>query len=204
MTSSSTVPFSQAFDLSSYFHQQFQEHQDVVKATLNALHDPFLKAVALCGNSLQNGGKILFFGNGGSAADAQHLATELTVRFIKNRAAIPALALTTDTSALTAIGNDLGFHYLFSRQIEALGKKGDIAIGITTSGKSPNIIEGFKTARAQGLHTIAFTGGTAGDLPGVANLLLVIPSATTSRIQEMHITLGQMLCGALEIELGLV
>ena len=163
-----------------------------------------MKAVSLCRNSLQNGGKILFFGNGGSAADAQHLATELTVRFIKNRAAISALSLTTDTSALTAIGNDLGFNYLFSRQIEALGKKGDVAIGITTSGKSPNVMEGFKAARAQGLHTIAFTGGTAGDLLGAADLLLVVPSATTRRIQEMHITIGQMLCGALEIELGLV
>ncbi len=204
MTSSTTIPLSQGFDLSAYFHQEFQEHQDVVKATLDKLQNPFLKAVSLCRNSLQNGGKILFFGNGGSAADAQHLATELTVRFIKNRAAISALSLTTDTSALTAIGNDLGFNYLFSRQIEALGKKGDVAIGITTSGKSPNVMEGFKAARAQGLHTIAFTGGTAGDLLGAADLLLVVPSATTRRIQEMHITIGQMLCGALEIELGLV
>jgi len=204
MTSSTTIPLSQGFDLSAYFHQEFQEHQDVVKATLDKLQNPFLKAVSLCRNSLQNGGKILFFGNGGSAADAQHLATELTVRFIKNRTAISALSLTTDTSALTAIGNDLGFNYLFSRQIEALGKKGDVAIGITTSGKSPNVMEGFKAARAQGLHTIAFTGGTAGDLPGAADLLLVVPSATTRRIQEMHITIGQMLCGALEIELGLV
>lgn len=204
MTSSTTIPLSQGFDLSAYFHQEFQEHQDVVKATLDKLQNPFLKAVSLCRNSLQNGGKILFFGNGGSAADAQHLATELTVRFIKNRTAISALSLTTDTSALTAIGNDLGFNYLFSRQIEALGKKGDVAIGITTSGKSPNVMEGFKAARAQGLHTIAFTGGTAGDLAGAADLLLVVPSATTRRIQEMHITIGQMLCGALEIELGLV
>lgn len=192
------------FDLSSYFREQLQEHQEVAKATPDALHDPFLKLVALCRDSLEKGGKILFFGNGGSAADAQHLATELTVRFIKNRAAIPALALTTDTSALTAIGNDLGFEHLFARQIEALGKAGDVAIGLTTSGKSPNILEGFKVGRAKGLHTVGFTGGTGGHLPGVADLLLVVPSMTTSRIQEMHITLGQMLCGALEIELGLV
>ena len=194
----------QPFKASSYFYDQLQEHENVAKATASLLHEPFIQALSLCKESLLKGGKILFFGNGGSAADAQHLAAELTVRFIQNRRPIPALALTTDTSALTAIGNDLGFQYLFSRQIEALGQEGDVAFGITTSGKSPNVLEGFKAARAKNLRTLALTGETGGDLLGVVELMLKVPSQTVSRIQEMHITLGQMLCGALEIELGLV
>jgi D-sedoheptulose 7-phosphate isomerase len=145
----------------------------------------------------------MFFGNGGSAADAQHLATELTIRYKSNRAAIAAIALTTDTSALTAAGNDLGFDRVFARQIEALGRPGDVVIAISTSGKSPNIIAALKQAKAMKLVTAALGGKGGGDLAGVSDHLLVVPSDTTARIQEMHITLGQMLCGALEIELGL-
>ena len=145
----------------------------------------------------------MLFGNGGSAADAQHLATELTIRYKKNRAAIAALALTTDTSALTAAGNDLGFEQIFARQIEALGRKGDIAIAISTSGKSPNILAALRKAKTMGLVTAAFGGKGGGDMAGLADHLLAVPSATAARIQEMHITLGQMLCGAIEIELGL-
>jgi D-sedoheptulose 7-phosphate isomerase len=145
----------------------------------------------------------MFFGNGGSAADAQHLATELTIRYKKNRAAIAAIALTTDSSALTAAGNDLGFEQIFARQIEALGKPGDVAIGISTSGTSPNVIAALKQAKTLGLVTGALGGKGGGDLAQVADHLLVVPSDTTARIQEMHIMLGQMLCGALEIELGL-
>ena len=145
----------------------------------------------------------MFFGNGGSAGDAQHLATELTIRYKKNRAAIAAIALTTDTSALTAAGNDLGFEQIFARQIEALGRPGDVAVAISTSGKSPNVIAALKQAKAMRLVTAALGGKGGGDLAGLADHLLVVPSDTTARIQEMHITLGQMLCGALEIELGL-
>ena len=145
----------------------------------------------------------MFFGNGGSAADAQHLATELTVRYKTDRAAIAALALTTDTSALTAAGNDLGFEQIFARQIEALGRPGDVAIAISTSGKSPNIIAALRQAKTMKLVTAALAGKGGGDLPGLADHLLVVPSDVTARIQEMHITLGQMLCGAMEIELGL-
>jgi len=159
--------------------------------------------VDLCAASLRAGGKLLFFGNGGSAADAQHLATELTVRYKSDRKAIAALALTTDTSALTAIGNDFGFEQLFARQIEAVGRPGDVAIAITTSGKSPNILLALRKARALGLAATALAGKGGGELFGLADPLLVVPSQTTARIQEMHITLGQMLCGALEIELGL-
>ena len=145
----------------------------------------------------------MFFGNGGSAADAQHLATELTIRYKHDRVAIAAIALTTDTSALTAAGNDLGFEQIFARQIEALGKPGDVAIAISTSGKSPNVIAALKQARSMRLVTAAFGGKDGGDMAAPVDHLLVVPSATTARIQEMHILLGQMLCGALEIELGL-
>ena len=141
---------------------------------------------------------------GGSAADAQHLATELTVRYKSNRAAIAAIALTTDSSALTAAGNDLGFERIFARQIEALGRPGDVAIGISTSGTSPNVLAALKQAKAIGLVTAGFGGKQGGELGKYADHLLVVPSETTARIQEMHILLGQMLCGALEIELGLV
>ncbi|MFO1189605.1 MAG: D-sedoheptulose 7-phosphate isomerase [Alphaproteobacteria bacterium] len=153
---------------------------------------------------LRSGGKLLLFGNGGSAADAQHIATELTVRYVRDRALIAAIALTTDTSALTAIGNDLGFDQLFARQVLALGRRGDLAIGISTSGRSANVIRALGVARAQGLGTAAFSGGDGGQLAGLADPLLIVPSTRTARIQEMHITLGQMLCGALERELGLV
>jgi D-sedoheptulose 7-phosphate isomerase len=145
----------------------------------------------------------MFFGNGGSAADAQHLATELTVRYKSDRAAIAAIALTTDSSALTAAGNDLGFERVFARQIEALGKPGDVAIAISTSGKSANIIAALKQARTMRIVTAAFGGKGGGDMTGLADHLLIVPSDTTARIQEMHIVLGQMLCGAIETELGL-
>jgi len=144
------------------------------------------------------------FGNGGSAADAQHLATELTVRYVRDRDPIPALALTTDSSALTAIGNDLGFEELFARQLRALGRPGDLALAISTSGRSPNVIRGLQAARDGGLVPAALSGGDGGNLTGLADPLLIVPSRTTARIQEMHITLGQMLCGALERGLGLV
>lgn len=146
----------------------------------------------------------MFFGNGGSAADCQHLATELTIRYKTDRAPIAAVALTTDTSALTACGNDLGFDQLFARQIAAIGRSGDVALGISTSGQSPNILEAFRIAREMGIATVGLGGKGGGQMVGLADPLLIVPSDTTARIQEMHITLGQMLCGALEIELGLV
>ncbi len=163
----------------------------------------FAGLVGACVKSIRGGGKLMFFGNGGSAGDAQHLATELTIRYKADRAAIAAIALTTDTSALTAAGNDLGFDKIFARQIEALGRPGDVAIAISTSGKSPNVIAALRQAKAMKLVTAALGGKGGGDLVGLADHLLVVPSDTTARIQEMHITLGQMLCGALEIELGL-
>ena len=190
-------------DLAAFFKAEFAEHQDVARRSEAALAAAFAGLVGACVTSIRGGGKLMFFGNGGSAGDAQHLATELTIRYKRDRAAIAALALTTDTSALTAAGNDLGFDKIFARQIEALGRPGDVAIAISTSGKSPNVVAALRQARAMKLVTAALGGKGGGDLSGLADHLLVVPSDTTARIQEMHIALGQMLCGALEIELGL-
>lgn len=193
-----------AFDLSSFWAREGTEHLEVAAKTFADLQSDFETLLALCVTCIQNGGKILFFGNGGSAADAQNLATELSVRYVKNRKAIAAIALTTDSSILTAIGNDFGFEHLFARQIEAIGKAGDVAIGISTSGTSPNVLKALEQAKSQDLKTAGLTGRSGGNMPPLCDVLLKIPSTTTARIQEMHITLGQMLCGALEQRLGLV
>jgi len=189
-------------DVAKFLKSEFAEHDAVSKATQAAVREAFAGLLAACVKSIRGGGKLMFFGNGGSAADAQHLATELTVRYKKNRAPIAAIALTTDTSALTAAGNDLGFEQIFARQIEALGCAGDVAIAISTSGRSPNVLAALRVAKVMGVVTAAFGGKGGGDMAPLADHLLVVPSDTTARIQEMHIALGQMLCGALEIELG--
>lgn len=188
----------------TFYDSEFDEHMAVAMATRDAVRTEFDSLLRLAAAVIQRGGKILLFGNGGSAGDAQHIATELTVRYVKDRAPIAAIALTTDTSALTAIGNDMGFDALFSRQLAALGRPGDLAIGISTSGRSPNVIAALKTAAEMGLHAAGLSGRDGGDMVGLADPLLIVPSNTTARIQEMHITLGQMLCGGLEKELGLV
>jgi len=151
--------------------------------------------------AISKGKKIIFFGNGGSAADAQHLATELTVRFKKNRKALPSIALTTDTSALTAIGNDYGFKYIFSRQIEAIGNKGDICIAITTSGNSENLIRAIKTANKKKLKTFCFAGNKGGKIVKYAQRSIIIPSNVSANIQVMEIFIGQLFCEILEDEL---
>ena len=192
------------FTYPAFWQAEFDEHETVAKATRHALIEPFEELLMAATASIKAGGKIMFFGNGGSAADAQHLAAELTGRYKTDRAPIAGLALTTDTSALTAIGNDNGYEHVFSRQLLALGKKGDVAIGISTSGNSKNVINAMAEARRMGIITVGFTGKTGGDMAGLCEILLNVPSTTTARIQEMHITLGQMMCGALEINLGLV
>lgn len=192
------------FDLDTFWTAESDEHLSVAETTFKTLKPEFERLLDVCASAVSNGGKILFFGNGGSAADAQHLATELTIRYISDRKPIPAIALTTDTSALTACGNDFGFAHIFARQIEALGQPGDIAIGISTSGNSENVLKALKTAQDKNMITVGFGGKDGGKLHDVCDILLVIPSTTTARIQEMHITLGQMLCGALEQKLGLV
>jgi D-sedoheptulose 7-phosphate isomerase len=190
--------------LDEFFDRELAEHAEVLAATRDTLAQPFVRLVGCCADSIRGGGKLLFFGNGGSAADSQHLATELTIRYGADRAPIAAIALTTDGSALTAGGNDLGFDQVFARQVRALGRAGDVAIGISTSGRSANVLRALEAAREMGLVAAALGGGDGGDLAGLADPLLVVPSTVTARIQEMHITLGQMLCGALERELDLV
>jgi len=159
----------------------------------------------LCSESIRaikKNKKILFFGNGGSAADSQHLATEITVRFKKNRIALPAISLATDTSALTAIGNDFSFEKIFSRQIEAIGNKGDIALGITTSGNSQNIIEACKICNKKEIKFFAFSGNSGGKLKKYCKNIIEIPSDETSIIQTVEILVGQTLCKIIEKNLS--
>jgi D-sedoheptulose 7-phosphate isomerase len=147
------------------------------------------------------GRTVLVFGNGGSATDAQHLAAELVVRYTKSRRAVAAIALTTDTAVLTAAGNDLGFDAVFARQVEALGRRGDVAVGISTSGTSPNVVAGLRAARAAGLATIGLTGAGGGALAGLADVLVAVPSAETARVQEVHRTWIHAVCEWIEEEL---
>lgn len=161
-----------------------------------------VEMVALaCIGALRRGNKILFAGNGGSAADSQHLAGELVNRFYYDRPGVPSFALTTDTSVMTAIGNDYGYEHLFARQIEAVGVPGDVFVGISTSGRSPNILRAVQVARAKGLVTVGLTGRSGGDLAGLCDHYLRVPSDSTPRIQEGHILIGHTLCQLIEAEL---
>lgn len=182
---------------------------DVVRSTLAetiALHDqirnadpqPVLDAVSAIVAAVQRGGKVLLFGNGGSAADAQHVAGELVGRFMKERVGLAAIALTTDTSILTSIGNDYAFDRVFARQVEALGRPGDVAVGITTSGGSPNVVSALRLARERGLRTIAFTGRDGGAAGSVADIHINVPSSSTPRVQEVHMTLLHVVCDLVE------
>jgi len=168
--------------------------------TAEACADDVARAAELLVNALLDGGKILLCGNGGSAADAQHLAAEFvsTLTLDNRRPAIPALALTTDTSILTAIANDFGFEGVFARQVEALGRDGDVLVGISTSGNSADVVRAFEQAQAQGLRTIAFTGEAGGTLAPMANIAIRVPSTETSHIQECHIAIGQLLAFMVE------
>jgi D-sedoheptulose 7-phosphate isomerase len=160
--------------------------------------EALLQAVQQIHKAVEARCKLLLFGNGGSAGDTQHMATEFVCRFVRNREALPAMALTTDSSVLTAIGNDFGFEQIFARQIRALGRPGDVAIGISTSGRSANVLEGIEAAREMGLTTIALTGGSGGELAKLADIVLVVPSTTTAVIQECHIALLHAMCEGTE------
>ncbi len=155
-------------------------------------------AAESCIAALRAGGKVLLAGNGGSAADAQHIAGELVSRFMFDRPGLPGIALTTDTSILTAIGNDYGYERLFSRQVQALGRRGDVFIAYSTSGSSPNIVAALKTAREMGLVTVGFTGNRGGTMNALCEHLLAVPSPETPRIQEGHLVMGHILCGLIE------
>ena len=171
--------------------------------TAESCGEEILRAAAAIVESLRAGGKILLCGNGGSAGDAQHLATEFvsTLTLDRPRDAIPAIALTTDTSLLTAVSNDFGFEHVFARQVEALGREGDVLIGISTSGNSANVVEAFERARAAGLRTIALTGESGGALGPLADIAITVPSPETSHVQEAHIAVGQLIAFLVEDEL---
>lgn len=154
-------------------------------------------ALKIC-DSFRNGGKVLFFGNGGSAADAQHLAAEFTGRYSKDRSPLPALALSVNPSCVTAIGNDYGFDLVFARQIEALGKNGDVAVGISTSGNSRNVVRALEVAKSKSIHAAALTGASGGVLKNIADSMICIPSEETPRIQEWHILTGHIICEIVE------
>jgi D-sedoheptulose 7-phosphate isomerase len=165
--------------------------------------DEILAAATAIGGSLRDGGKVLFCGNGGSAGDAQHLATEFvsTLTLGRRRPAIAAIALTTDTSLLTAVANDFGFEEVFARQVEALGRRGDVLVGISTSGNSRNVVRAFEQAAARGLATVALTGEGGGTLAPLADVAIRVPSSETSHIQELHIAIGQLIAFLVEDEL---
>jgi D-sedoheptulose 7-phosphate isomerase len=179
---------------------QFRETADNLRAMSEdaALHAAVAQVAAVCIDALRRDNKILFAGNGGSAADAQHLAGELVSRFNYDRPGLAAFALTTDTSVLTAIGNDYGYERLFARQIEAVGTAGDVFIGISTSGRSPNILLALEAARAKGIVTVGLTGRGGGRMPDLCDHCLHVPSDATPRIQEGHITIGHTLCWLIE------
>lgn len=153
---------------------------------------------AACAQSIRNGGKVMFCGNGGSAGDSQHLAAELVGKLVFNRPAMAGLALTVDTSALTAIGNDFGYEYVFARQVEGIGRAGDVLVGLSTSGGSRNVVRAFETARAKGIVTIAMTGAKRGPIAELADHWLAVPHAETQKIQEGHIVMGHIFCALVE------
>lgn len=173
-----------------------------VKTRLLAETNPTLAPIgAAMAEAFRNGGKVVLFGNGGSAADAQHVAAELVNRFLMERKALPALALTTDSSILTAMANDLGFDCVFARQVEALVRPGDVVVGLSTSGNSENVLQGLRAARECGATTVGLTGRDGGRLKDVADICFCAPSDNTPRIQEAHITVLHAICEAVEREL---
>jgi D-sedoheptulose 7-phosphate isomerase len=181
----------------SVFAQAIAAHLEVV-SQMRSQQAELLAIAQLMVKSLRAGGKILWFGNGGSAADSQHLAAEIVGRFCRDRRGLPALALTTDSSILTAVANDYGYEEIFARQVEALGVSGDVLVGISTSGNSPNVVAALQKGRLLGLSTVAFTGAEGGVAAFFADRLISVPSACTARIQEAHILAGHMLCDWIE------
>jgi D-sedoheptulose 7-phosphate isomerase len=173
-------------------------HRRAVEHLAGPLGQSVAEAAELVVAALRARNKVMLCGNGGSAADAQHLAAELTGRYLRERQPLPALALTTDTSALTAIANDYGYEQVFSRQVEALACAGDVLLAISTSGKSPSVLRAVERARALGCRTIGLAGGSGGPLAALVDLSLVVPVTETARIQEMHILIGHMLCECID------
>lgn len=179
------------------------EHEEVIRTVRNTLPNQISKAAAVVLEAIDRGNTVFLCGNGGSAADAQHIAAEFTGRFVKERRALPAVALTTDTSALTAIGNDYGFESVYSRQIEALGRPGDLLIAISTSGESENVLAAVRKANEKSMVTIGLSGKNGGRMSALCAHNLIVPSNTTARIQEAHILIGHIFCEAVDERLTL-
>jgi D-sedoheptulose 7-phosphate isomerase len=192
------MSINQILNKAEKYYRRNNKESLVVKSHMLNQHEDFFMIYKFFKETILKGNKIMFCGNGGSASDAQHLATELTVRFKFNRKAIAALSLVTDSSALTAIGNDFGFKYIFSRQIQALGKKGDCLVCISTSGSSKNILHAAKIAKKMNIRVISFLGKKKSNLEKISDAYFKVPSLTVARIQECHIFLGQTLCGIIE------
>ncbi len=178
--------------------REIEEHKNTIEKLYATCGDALEQSAKTILESLKNGNKFLLAGNGGSAGDAQHIAAELTGRYKKERPGIKAIALTTDTSAITAIGNDYGYDYIFSRQLDALGVNGDVFLGISTSGNSKNIIEALTLAKERGITTIGLSGRDGGAMRSLCDINIIVPSDNTPRIQEMHILVGHTLCMLIE------
>jgi D-sedoheptulose 7-phosphate isomerase len=178
--------------------KRFKESSEVKTRFLKENLSRLLDVIKLVSHTFEAGNKLFFFGNGGSAADAQHLAAEFVNRYVMDRPPLPAIALTTDTSILTSVSNDLAFNEIFAKQLRALGKEGDVAVGISTSGSSPNIIKAFEVAKEMGMKTVALTGNDGGVIAKMVDFSLVVPSTSTPRIQEAHILIGHILCEMVE------
>ncbi len=178
---------------------EFEEHLKTSQATFESIGHSVEVAAKLCIDCLKNGNKILLFGNGGSAADAQHIAAELVGRYKTERKGLAAIALTTDTSALTAIGNDSGYDRVFDRQVEALANTGDVAIGISTGGSSANVASALKLAKDLDCKTIGFSGRGGGEMNELCDINIVVPAQNTARIQEMHIVIGHTICHLIDL-----
>lgn len=185
-------------EIKAQFNQNIKLHQEV----LEGLSPKIAEAATLMIEAYKNGKKILLCGNGGSAADCQHIAAELVGRFKKERKGFPAIALTTDTSIITAISNDYGYDLVFSRQVEALGEEGDILIGISTSSNSINVIRAVETAKEKGLKTVGFLGSDGGKLKGLVDLPIVVPFQGSDRVQEVHILMAHIICGLIDSNLS--
>ena len=186
--------------MKSIIKHEFSEHIKASQNTLDSITDQIETASKICVDSLKNGGKILIMGNGGSAADAQHIAAELVGRYKTERKGLPAIALTTDSSAITSIANDYGFLHVFNRQVEALAYKDDVVIGISTGGTSPNVVNALTTANKLDCKTIGLSGKDGGKFNSICDVNLLVNSNDTPRIQEMHILFGHIICHLIELE----